>query len=909
MDTAFIGGVAAFPDKALWIGVSPSAFAQAPLGTTQLRTTFELPASVITRARVYIAAPGYYSLCLDGKVADEARVLGAFTVFTRKILYDHFDVTSLLLREGDQDINGNVAGNSSNGSNLHALTITLANGWYSQPTVNLGPRMVSVVLRIDYALPNNTLESTMAVVSDGSWRETHGPETANDIYLGTTHDARQETPGWWLANYTEASDPGRWGAAAVLPSPLLPGVGTMRVATMPPVRRCKAFEPHAIKWFAPTATTPANWVVDFGQNIAGTVQLTIPPSVLAAAPVGANITLRHAEVSWANGSLHHMYGHKIAEITTYVMDGDGDAKAGGGIVFEPRFTYSGFRYVEVSGSALQNAGSALPVSVLAHFVHSDLEQTGKLSTSSTMLNKIIEAGTFSQLANWMSVPTDCAQRERRGWLGDAQLGVEGVIHTAFAPAAYTKFLADISDTQRDEWALHNGSIPEVCPNYGHGPIPPDPPFGVGYAVLWWNQYRYYDDTIVLSDHYPGVKAFAETLIRRAGGGGTKAGVLTKASSTHGDWVSVANRSAGATTCSGRAALDHHANSSCCLFMECPDAVVSGFYYVTMLRILAAAADVLHHAADVARYRELASDAAVSLAAAEYNDTDHVMGYGYQADQAMALALGAAGGVLPPGDFATVAAGLASDVAKQSGHLDTGIFGTKVLLPALSSTGYGDAAMGILTQTTSPSWGAWIMEHNATTLFEMWGAFDGTGASGVASHNHVMFATFIPFLYQTVVGIAMDDDDYGVGVLPPPPLASTAASAAASPSSLPAAFSRFRVAPRLLGELVSASATKVTMRGNISVSWLRSATTIWLNVTIPVGADTHVTVPLPRGGCSPARSTVHEGAMPGAGRLVWDHGTYKPGVAGITGARAVTAAGVDGVQVTTGSGTYWFRAAC
>jgi alpha-L-rhamnosidase len=169
----------------------------------------------------------------------------------------------------------------------------------------------------------------------------------------------------------------------------------MRVAGMPPVRRCDAFEPRAVKWFPRTATTPPGWVVDFGQNIAGTVQLTIPASILAVAPAGTNITLRHAEVTWPNGSLHHMYGQKIAEITTYIVGrakgraADADA---GTIVFEPRHTYSGFRFVEISGSALPSAavGGPLPVSVVAHFVHSDLEQTGQLSTSSTLLNKVVQ---------------------------------------------------------------------------------------------------------------------------------------------------------------------------------------------------------------------------------------------------------------------------------------------------------------------------------------------------------------------------------------------------------------------------------------------------------------------------------------------------------------------------------------
>jgi hypothetical protein len=276
MDTAFIGGIVAFPDSAQWIGLAPSAFAAAPLGTTQLRTTFDLPVgAVATRARAYVAAPGYYSLYIDGKMVDEARVLGAFTVFTRKILYDVIDVTPLLLGGGDQDrgdsgsttTTTSTSSTSTSNGGRHALALTLANGWYSQPTVNLGPRMVSLVLRIDYTMDaqaqgghvqggdvqggnvqagnvqgrNAQGENvqgghaqtpqrvgTMTVVSDGAWRETHGPETGTDIYLGTTHDARQETPGWRLGNYTEGGAAGRWRAAAVLPSPLLPGMGIMQ---------------------------------------------------------------------------------------------------------------------------------------------------------------------------------------------------------------------------------------------------------------------------------------------------------------------------------------------------------------------------------------------------------------------------------------------------------------------------------------------------------------------------------------------------------------------------------------------------------------------------------------------------------------------------------------------------------
>ena len=227
-------------------------------------------------------------------------------------------------------------------------------------------------------------------------------------------------------------------------------------------------------------------------------------------------------------------------------------------------------------------------------------------------------------------------------------------------------------------------------------------------------------------------------------------------------------------------------------------------------------------------------------------------------------------------------------------------------------------MGVLTQTTAPSWGAWVVNDNATTLFEMWGGFDGEAQKGTASRNHVMFSTFMPWLYQTLVGIAMDDHDFGVGVLAAP--ASVAAGPAAGPVSPPphhlppTGYSSFRVAPRLLGDLSAASATVVTMRGDVSVSWMRSTATVWLNVTLPPGADTAVTVPLPRGqgqgigdgqGCDPAKATVREGAA-----LVWRYGRYVPGVPGIAGAQAVATAGLrGGVQVTAGSGAFTFVASC
>lgn len=282
-----------------------------------------------------------------------------------------------------------------------------------------------------------------------------------------------------------------------------------------------------------------------------------------------------------------------------------------------------------------------------------------------------------------------------------------------------------------------------------------------------------------------------------------------------------------------------------------------------------------------------------------------MGYGYQTDLALGLALGPTpGGIIPYHDLKSVALRLQESVVAHDKHLSTGMFGTKVLLPALSSTGYGDIAMDVLTQTTSPGWGAWVVADEATTLFEMWGAYNGQPpSSGIASHNHVMFSTFMPWLYQIVAGIVMDGtDDFGIGVLP-------SVNASSLPLKPVGAYSTFKVRPRLLGSLMSTSASLITMRGVISSSWRRSESVLWLNATIPIGNDAEVSIPLvPRGKCTATKVQIREGKS-----LVWSgpRGGYMPGSIGVVHGEVGTndPEGGSRVAFVIGSGRYSFSATC
>lgn len=327
----------------------------------------------MTRASAFVASPGYYTLAVDGRLSSDA-VLGPFTVFTRRLLYDVLDVTSLFIRrpapeqepthdgggsvhvEPDERIHTSAMASHSMTTprtiptQRHALAVTLANGWYSQPTVALGPRMMSLRLNIAYVLPNMS-RGTVVVVSNSSWYATDGPTTLADIYLGAVHDASLETIGWELPGYNMSSNTpmGRWSPATELVSPLLPTVGVLRAQVMPPIRRVESFKPVSTTFFAATASAEAMWVIDFGQNMAGTVCLSIPAAVIAAAPSGSNITVRHAEAVYPNGSLHHLYGERVAETVTYTIS---PSTTHSDVVYEPAHTYFGFRYVAISGETL-----------------------------------------------------------------------------------------------------------------------------------------------------------------------------------------------------------------------------------------------------------------------------------------------------------------------------------------------------------------------------------------------------------------------------------------------------------------------------------------------------------------------------------------------------------------------------
>jgi len=685
-----------------------------PKSQNQFRTSFSLRGPV-ARARLYIAGLGYYHATINGQRVGNA-VLGTFTTFQQRVLYDIWDVTHSLSFD-------------------NAIAVTLGNGWYAQPSVNVGPISLKLALSVTYT--NNQTEQIVTNLS--KWKTSTGPIIANDIYIGETYNASMETPGWEYASYNDA----RW-ENVITPNPL-PG-GVLSPQIMAKVQQVEAYSPKSI-------TNPQGniYVFDFGQNMAGYCTLSV------RGPPGTNITLIYSEMIYENGLVQDLYGPGDPMIDTFLIRGSGDYET-----YETKFTYHGFQYVQVLGFP----GTPSDSSLQAFFVHTALPETGQIVFSDTLLNQIQHITRYASLSNYMNIPTDCPQRERRGWLGDAQLSAETTIHNWDMAAAYTKFIQDIRDSQVFLYPQGHGAVPDCVPFYNHGGLPSDPAWGTAYTLLYNWMYRYYGDQRILSEFYNGVQQYVESLFRQAD---PSTGLLL--TSLYGDWCSVAQ---------------YPSPNPGCQYIS---PIVSSFYYIHEMEVFANVSLILKKTAEYNRYHSLAQKARSNFHNHFWNNQTQTYANGFQADLVLPLYLN----LVPQNLISKVGANLVNSLKnKRQYHLDTGIVGTKFLFPVLSDVlEESDLAYQISVQRTYPSYG-WMVDQGATTLWESW---QGSRYVDYASRNHIMFGTQSAWYYQSLAGITN------------------------TPGTN--AWSDITIHPRINGvekNLTHTTANLETMRGRIGSSW-------------------------------------------------------------------------------------------
>ena len=700
-----------------WLGVSAG---------NMLRATFNLSAAPV-RARLYIFGLGAYHAFVNGAPASPS-VLFPFTEFEKRVTYDVLDVTRALL------------------PGCNAMGVLLGNGWYSQPSIAVGPRSLMFVLSVTTAGGGTTLFRSSLAASPGgvTFSAAPGPVLKDDVYAGEAVDGRLWQPGWDTCAFSPSSSWTPAGAAASLP----PGGPGSYAARVLPITTAEDFLPISI---TSPPSAPGDFVFDFGQTASYQCTLRLP----VGTPAGLTITLSFGEMLHADGTMWNPVASDTPQIASYTTSGvpspGSDAE-----VYRTLFVSFGARYAQVSGLPGVPALDALT----GHFVHSRVESAGSLVSSSTVVNAIYRATRYSSLSNLADVPTDCPQRERRGWLGDLQLAHLGRVYMHDMAAMTGKALGDIADSQNAD-----GSIPDVAPYYNHGSKVGDPAWSVAYPLVAAWAADLYEDDRVAQIHFAGVARYTESMIARA-----VAGVI--APGTYGDWGSVWR---------GLGTNPVYATSD-----------ISTYFYIRGLDAAAALALRVGNASAAARYTGIAASARAAYTAAFYSEASGRPSFGDGTPVALVMALDL-GGVIPSGKDDAVLATLVAVLTGGApnlypGHNSGGIVTTHLIYGVLARLGRSDLAWSLFFAPGEPGYASWAAQ-GAMSLWESWDTNTTGPDHTLDSLNHIMFSPGL-FLTNAAGGIGRAHNASGSGFRklqlapkPFPPALTSGGASFASPLGL------------------------------------------------------------------------------------------------------------------------------
>ncbi|HWC73980.1 MAG TPA: family 78 glycoside hydrolase catalytic domain, partial [Gemmatimonadales bacterium] len=560
-------------------------------------------------------------------------------------------------------------------------------------------------------------------------------------------------------------DDTKWARVVLLEPP----APTAQLVTpqSPPVRRIAELRPVAIRR-APSGET----IVDLGQNFTGWARLKV------RGPAGTVVTMRFAEVLDKDGNLYTANLRRASQTDRYTVKGGGEE------IYEPHFTFHGFRYVGVTGlPAPADSGTITGI-----VVSSDLPQTGSFETSDSLLNRLQQNIVWGQRSNFLDVPTDCPQRdERLGWTGDAQVFAPTAAFNLDVGGFFAKWLGDVAADQDP-----SGALPWVIPDV----LGADSAHGSGTAgwsdaatVVPWTMYVAYGDRALLERQYPSMRAWVEFEHRRAG-----SDLIWRPGWQFGDWLALHSDDPsypGATTSTDFLATAYFAHST---------------------DILARAARALGKSSDADRYESLFRDVKAAFNR-EFVSASGRVGENTQTAYALAIAFD----LLPDSIVPAAAERLAGDVRRRGMHLTTGFLGTPQLLPVLSRTGHLDVAYGLLMQKTYPSW-LYPITRGATTMWERWDGIRPDSSfedAGMNSFNHYAFGAVGNWMYRTIGGIDIDPSSPG--------------------------GKRVRIAPRPGGGLTHARASLETLYGTLVSAWRLDGRQFQLNVTVPANTTAEITL--------------------------------------------------------------------
>jgi len=690
----------------------------------------------IKQARVYGCGLGWYELHLNGHKVGERVLDPAQTDYGKRVLYTTYDIQALLQPE------------------LNVVGVIVGSGWYGTPTLRLQ-------LEIQFEDGTSMQVLTGKHGSGGSWwRVADSPIIENGVFDGEVYDACLERPGWDMSEGFHERFPNRdsWAGAMAVDGP----AGRMVAQTIEPILVIETLQPRTI-----SQPKQGVYVLDTGQNLAGWALLTV------AGTRGTQVTLRYAESLYDDGTVNQENLRAAHACDRYILKGDGIE------TWEPRFTYHGFRYIQVDGFP----GEMTLDSIQVRVVRSAVEATGQFECDHPLLNQLQRAIWWTEASNLHGLPTDCPQRdERMGWLNDMAARSEEAIYNFDLSRLLPKWLNDIADTQ-DAF----GTISDTAP-YRWGRRPADP-VSVCYLLIPWLLYCHYGDRRVLAEHYAGMKRWIDYLTTRAPGHIVEY-------SHYGDWAPPLTESIEGSL--GTSAIARNT----------PGSLVSTGFYFYSAALFSKIAQVLGKPEDAASYQLLTEQIATAFNDCFWDELQGGYGTNNQACNSLALYMG----LVPQARQARVIANLLHDVAEQDYHLTTGNLCTKYMLEILTRTGHNDISFSLATQTTYPSWG-YMFANGATTIWERWEQATG---GGMNSHNHPMFGSVGAWLYRALAGIQVDEESSG--------------------------FSHFSIRPAIPATMTRAHASLKTVRGLVESSWERTSHSLSIGVRVPVGSQAQIYIP-------------------------------------------------------------------
>jgi alpha-L-rhamnosidase len=649
--------------QAKWIGsrdYDAGSEPPAPL----FRKAFAL-SSQIKQARLYISGLGYYEASLNGRRIGDHVHSPNHTNYDRRqsettsdyphgqmgktVFYETYDVTDLL-KQGE-----------------NVLGVILGNGWYRQQD-NMADQQIQydsprLLAQLEVSYSNGEKQ---IIASDDSWKTGQSPILHNGIYSGETYDARLELPGWDQPRFQDKD----WLQAMLVRAPM----GVLRSQTYPADRVIKILPSRAL-----TMPDSGIYQFDMGQMISGWVRLTM------SGPAGSAVTLRFIE------ELGPTYG----QTDTYILKE-------GKNVWQPRFTWHAFRFVQV-----QNAPQPLTIdAVQGCVVNTDVDSAGTFACSNPLFNKIIDNYRWTQLGNMHGgVPSDCPHRERRGYTGDGQISARAAIYNFDMSLFYSKWLNDIRDAQD----RNSGHVPNVAPYEGGGG---GTAWGSACVLLPWYMYLYYGDTRILRDYYEMMQRWINYMTSQLDANG----LLVHQGL--GEWVPPD-------------------------IVALPETFVNTCYYYHNLDIMSQIAARTGHPEDAEKYKAAMGKTRQTIHRHYLNNDRCSYSIGWQGADVFPLGFHITPDSLAEAVLSHLTNHLYTD---RQGHFDTGILATPLLLELLTEYGQSELAYTLMNQRDYPSYG-YMIEKGATTIWETW--------LGDQSHSHPMFGSVCQWFYEALAGITPD----------------------------------------------------------------------------------------------------------------------------------------------------------